>query len=114
LSAGYYDAYYQKAQQVRRLIRERVEALFTNYDLILTPVAPTPAFKIGENMQDPLVMYMADIFTVLPSLSGIPSIAVPLGNNRAGLPLSLQLSAKHFNEELLLAFTAGFKAEAYT
>ncbi|KEQ30705.1 glutamyl-tRNA amidotransferase [Pedobacter antarcticus 4BY] len=114
LSAGYYDAYYQKAQQVRRLIRERVEALFTNYDLILTPVAPTPAFKIGENMQDPLVMYMADIFTVLPSLSGIPSIAVPLGNNQAGLPLSLQLSAKHFNEGLLLAFTAGFKAEAYT
>lgn len=114
LSAGYYDAYYQKAQKVRRLIRERVETLFADYDLILTPVAPTPAFKIGDNIQDPLVMYMADLFTVLPSLAGIPSIAVPIGNNNEGLPLSLQLSAKHFNEELLLAFTAGFQAEAYT
>ncbi|WP_316737820.1 Asp-tRNA(Asn)/Glu-tRNA(Gln) amidotransferase subunit GatA [Pedobacter aquatilis] len=108
LSAGYYDAYYQKAQQVRRLIREKLDELFKSYDLILSPVAPTPAFKIGDNMQDPLVMYMADIFTVLPSLSGNPAIALPLGNNSEGLPLSIQFIARHFEEEALLAFSNSF------
>lgn len=108
LSAGYYDAYYQKAQQVRRLIREKLDDLFKQYDLILSPVAPTPAFKIGDNLQDPLVMYMADIFTVLPSLSGNPAIALPLGNNIEGLPLSIQFIARHFEEEALLAFSQSF------
>lgn len=108
LSAGYYDAYYQKAQQVRRLIREKLDHLFEEFDLILSPVAPTPAFKIGDNVQDPLVMYMADIFTVLPSLSGNPAIALPLGNNNTGLPLSIQFIAKHFEEEHLLAFSQAF------
>jgi aspartyl-tRNA(Asn)/glutamyl-tRNA(Gln) amidotransferase subunit A len=108
LSAGYYDAYYQKAQQVRRLIREKVEAFFQDYDLILSPVAPTPAFKIGDNVQDALVMYMADIFTVLPSLSGNPAVALPLGNNSAGLPLSIQFIAKHFEEDKLLSFSESF------
>ena len=108
LSAGYYDAYYQKAQQVRRLIRDKIEKLFIDFDVILTPVAPTPAFRIGENIQDPLVMYMADIFTVLASLTGVPAIAVPLGNNKAGLPLSLQLMAKHFEEDVLLSLTNSF------
>ncbi|KLT65046.1 Asp-tRNA(Asn)/Glu-tRNA(Gln) amidotransferase subunit GatA [Pedobacter sp. BMA] len=108
LSAGYYDAYYQKAQQVRRLIRERVDALFNHYDLILSPVAPTVAFKIGDNVQDALVMYMADIFTVLPSLTGNPAIALPLGNNSEGLPLSIQFTAKHFEEDKLLAFSQAF------
>ena len=108
LSAGYYDAYYQKAQQVRRLIRDKIEVLFKEYDLILTPVAPTPAFKIGENIEDPLVMYMADIFTVLASLTGVPAIAIPLGNNEAGLPLSMQLMAKHFNEDALLSISKSF------
>lgn len=108
LSAGYYDAYYQKAQQVRRLIKEKVDGLFNNFDLILLPVAPTAAFKIGENMQDPLVMYMADIFTVLASLSGNPAIALPIGNNKADLPLSIQFIAKQFNEEVLLAFSQQF------
>lgn len=108
LSAGYYDAYYQKAQQVRRLIREKLDGLFQQYDLILSPVAPTPAFKIGDNLQDPLVMYMADIFTVLPSLSGNPAIALPLGNNNKGLPLSIQFIARHFEEEQLLAFSQAF------
>ncbi|WP_316832437.1 Asp-tRNA(Asn)/Glu-tRNA(Gln) amidotransferase subunit GatA [Pedobacter aquatilis] len=108
LSAGYYDAYYQKAQQVRRLIREKLDVLFQDYDLILSPVAPTPPFKIGDNMQDPLVMYMADIFTVLPSLSGNPAIALPLGNNKAGLPLSIQFIAKHFEEKQLLSFSQAF------
>lgn len=108
LSAGYYDAYYQKAQQVRRLIREKMDALFQDYDLILSPVAPTAAFKIGDNVQDALVMYMADIFTVLPSLSGNPAIALPLGNNEADLPLSIQFIAKHFEEDQLLAFSQAF------
>ncbi|MFC3560966.1 Asp-tRNA(Asn)/Glu-tRNA(Gln) amidotransferase subunit GatA [Pedobacter jamesrossensis] len=108
LSAGYYDAYYQKAQQVRRLIRDKLDVLFEDYDLILSPVAPTPPFKIGDNLQDPLVMYMADIFTVLPSLSGNPAIALPLGNNKDGLPLSIQFIAKHFEEEQLLAFSQAF------
>jgi aspartyl-tRNA(Asn)/glutamyl-tRNA(Gln) amidotransferase subunit A len=108
LSAGYYDAYYQKAQQVRRLIRDKIELLFKDFDIILTPVAPTAAFKIGENIKDPLVMYMADIFTVLASLTGVPAIAVPLGNNSEGLPLSVQLMAKHFEEEVLLSLANSF------
>ncbi|RQO67530.1 Asp-tRNA(Asn)/Glu-tRNA(Gln) amidotransferase GatCAB subunit A [Pedobacter sp. KBW06] len=108
LSAGYYDAYYQKAQQVRRLIRERMEALLVDFDVILSPVTPTPPFKIGDNIEDPLVMYMADIFTVLASLTGIPAIAIPLGNNKEGLPLSLQLMAKHFKEQELLSLSHTF------
>ncbi|WP_443944956.1 Asp-tRNA(Asn)/Glu-tRNA(Gln) amidotransferase subunit GatA [Pedobacter sp. AW1-32] len=108
LSAGYYDAYYQKAQQVRRLIREKMDEMLQDFDFLLSPVAPTPAFKIGDNVQDPLVMYMADIFTVLPSLSGHPAIALPLGNNAAGLPLSIQFTAKHFEEDKLLAFSQAF------
>lgn len=108
LSAGYYDAYYQKAQKVRRLIKEKIEELFAQFDLILLPVAPTAAFKIGDNMQDPLVMYMADIFTVLASLTGNPAIALPLGNNKEDLPLSIQFIAKQFKEEELLAFSQQF------
>ena len=108
LSAGYYDAYYQKAQRVRRLIREKTEGLLQDYDVILTPVAPTPPFKIGENIQDPLVMYMADIYTVLANLSGIPAMAIPLGNNGDGLPLSLQLMAGHFKEEILFSLADSY------
>lgn len=111
LSAGYYDAYYQKAQKVRRLIREKVEDLLATYDFLLSPVTPTPAFKIGENMQDPLVMYMADIYTVLASLAGIPAVALPLGNNTMGLPLSVQLMTKHFNEQELLNLAVRFLDE---
>lgn len=112
LSAGYYDAYYQKAQKVRRLIREKVVALLQDCDVLISPVAPTPAFKIGENVQDPLVMYMADIYTVLASLAGIPAVALPLGNNQEGLPLSIQLMAKHFDEETLLSLSHSFLEKA--
>ncbi|HTM99361.1 MAG TPA: Asp-tRNA(Asn)/Glu-tRNA(Gln) amidotransferase subunit GatA [Pedobacter sp.] len=111
LSAGYYDAYYQKAQQVRSLIREKIEDLFQNFDILISPVTPTPPFKMGENMQDPLVMYMADIYTVLASLAGIPAVALPLGNNGEGLPLSIQLMTKHFNELELLALSHSFLNE---
>lgn len=112
LSAGYYDAYYQKAQKVRRLIREKIEVLLQSHDVLVSPVAPTPAFKIGENVQDPLVMYMADIYTVLASLAGIPAVALPLGNNKAGLPLSIQLMTKHFNEQALLNLSHSFLEKA--
>ncbi|MEQ7800851.1 Asp-tRNA(Asn)/Glu-tRNA(Gln) amidotransferase subunit GatA [Pedobacter sp. ASV1-7] len=108
LSAGYYDAYYQKAQQVRRLIREKMEELLGDFDIIISPVTPTPAFNIGENIEDPLVMYLADIYTVLASLTGIPAIAIPLGNNPKGLPLSIQLMARHFGEQELLSLSQAF------
>jgi aspartyl-tRNA(Asn)/glutamyl-tRNA(Gln) amidotransferase subunit A len=111
LSAGYYDAYYAKAQQVRRLIREKIEFMLSEYDIIITPVAPTAAFTLGENMADPLVMYLADIYTVLASLTGIPAIAIPLGNNSEGLPLSMQLMAKHFGEQELLSLSHAFLKE---
>jgi aspartyl-tRNA(Asn)/glutamyl-tRNA(Gln) amidotransferase subunit A len=112
LSAGYYDAYYQKAQKVRKLIRDKVVALLQENDVLISPVAPTPAFKIGENVQDPLVMYMADIYTVLASLAGIPAVALPLGNNQQGLPLSIQLMAKHFDEETLFSLSHSFLEKA--
>jgi len=108
LSAGYYDAYYQKAQKVRRLIKDKVETLLTDHDAILLPVTPTPAFKIGENIKDPLVMYMEDIFTVLANLTGTPAIALPLGNNNEGLPLSVQLIGRHFAEDALLNLSNSF------
>lgn len=105
LSAGYYDAYYRKAQKVRRLIRDKMEELFKNYDFLLLPVTTTPAFGIGEKTDDPLTMYMADIYTVMANLGGYPAIALPLGNNTDGLPLSVQLIAKRFDEVALLEFS---------
>ena len=111
LSSGYYDAYYQKAQKVRRLIKDKVALLLSENDFLISPVTPTPPFKIGENIKDPLVMYMADIYTVMASLAGIPAVALPLGNNAAGLPLSLQLMSKHFNEQELLSLSYSFLNE---
>ncbi len=112
LSAGYYDAYYQKAQRVRKLIKSKIEELLSTHDILLSPVTPTPAFKIGENIQDPLQMYMADVYTVLASLTGVPAIALPLASNAQGLPLSIQLMAKHFNEQELLNLSYQFLKEA--
>jgi aspartyl-tRNA(Asn)/glutamyl-tRNA(Gln) amidotransferase subunit A len=105
LSAGYYDAYYAKAQKVRRLIREKTEDILSKYDFIMIPTAPTPAFTIGEASSDPVVNYLADIFTVQASLAGIPAISLPAGNNRAGLPLGIQFLGKHFEEGSLLSFS---------
>ena len=85
LSAGYYDAYYGKAQAVRTLIRREFEAAFQTVDLIVTPVTPTPAFKFGEKAQDPLQMYLSDIFTISANLAGLPAIALPCGFSQAGL-----------------------------
>ena len=96
LSAGYYDAYYGKASQVRTLIREDFNRAFDACDVILAPVAPTPAFKIGENVEDPLKMYLSDIFTLSANLAGIPGMSVPCGFSNAGLPIGLQLLGKTF------------------
>ncbi|WP_411275616.1 Asp-tRNA(Asn)/Glu-tRNA(Gln) amidotransferase subunit GatA [Daejeonella sp.] len=105
LSAGYYDAYYAKAQKVRRLIRERTDEILTKFDFIMLPTAPTPAFSIGEGSDDPVVNYLADIFTVQASLAGIPAISLPAGNNKAGLPLGIQFLGKRFEEGDLLSFS---------
>lgn len=104
LSADYYDAYYTKAQRVRRLIRDQTAALLQEFDFLLVPTAPTPAFGLGENTKDPLAMYLADIFTVQASLAGVPAISVPMGTDEAGLPLGLQIIGPAFGEAALLAF----------
>jgi aspartyl-tRNA(Asn)/glutamyl-tRNA(Gln) amidotransferase subunit A len=98
LSAGYYDAYYKKAQQVRRLLTNDFLAAFQQVDAILTPTAPTPAFKLGEKVDDPMSMYLADIYTVTASLAGICGISVPCGKSREGLPIGIQILGKHFDE----------------
>jgi aspartyl-tRNA(Asn)/glutamyl-tRNA(Gln) amidotransferase subunit A len=108
LSAGYYDAYYAKAQKARRLIREKTEEILKEYDFILTPTAPEPAFAIGKEESDPVVTYLADIFTVQASLSGVPAISLPAGNNNKGLPLGLQLITRQFEEQELLNFSKYF------
>lgn len=108
LSAGYYDAYYAKAQKARRLIRERTENILKEYDFILTPTAPEPAFTIGKEQKDPVVMYLSDIFTVQASLTGLPAISLPAGNNSKGLPLGLQLLGARFGEQELLNFSRYF------
>ncbi|QNI31448.1 Asp-tRNA(Asn)/Glu-tRNA(Gln) amidotransferase subunit GatA [Alloacidobacterium dinghuense] len=102
LSAGYYDAYYKKAQQVRRLLTEDFLKAFTEVDAILTPTAPTPAFKIGEKVDDPVSMYLADIYTVTASLAGICGLSVPCGKSQEGLPIGLQILGKHFDEAMTL------------
>jgi len=98
LSAGYYDAYYLKAQQVRRLLAEEFLRAFAEVDAIVTPTAPTPAFKLGEKTGDPLSMYLADIYTVTASLAGICGVTVPCGRTSAGLPVGMQILARHLNE----------------
>jgi aspartyl-tRNA(Asn)/glutamyl-tRNA(Gln) amidotransferase subunit A len=101
LSAGYYDAYYKKAQGVRGLIIEDFRKAFEEVDVLLTPTAPTAAFKAGEQMDDPVTMYLNDVFTVPASLAGLPGLSLPAGLNRDGLPLGLQLLAGSFQEETL-------------
>ncbi len=108
LSAGYYDAYYAKAQKVRRIIREKTDQILQEYDFILVPSSPEPASAIGKIEKDPVVGYLADIFTVQASLAGVPAISLPAGNNAEGLPLGLQLLTKHFEEQELLNFAKYF------
>jgi aspartyl-tRNA(Asn)/glutamyl-tRNA(Gln) amidotransferase subunit A len=102
LSAGYYDAYYLKALKVRRLIRQDYDRAFGEVDLIAGPVAPTPAYPIGEKINDPLAMYLFDLYTVSTNLAGLPGISIPCGFSSQGLPIGLQLQAPPFEEERLL------------
>jgi len=102
LSAGYYDAYYLKAQRVRTLIRQDFERAFKYCDIIATPVAPSTAFKLGEKTADPLQMYLSDIFTISVNLAGLPGLSVPCGYDRLGMPIGLQLIGPPFGEELIL------------
>jgi aspartyl-tRNA(Asn)/glutamyl-tRNA(Gln) amidotransferase subunit A len=98
LSAGYYDAYYLKAQKVRRLLADEFLRVFADVDAIVTPTAPTPAFKLGEKAGDPLAMYLADIYTVTASLAGICGVTVPCGATKEGLPVGMQVLAAHLHE----------------
>ncbi len=108
LSAGYFDAYYAKAQKVRRLIQNRTREIFKDYDFILLPTSPTPAWNIGESLSDPVAMYLADIFTVHANMAGIPAIALPIGESEDGLPIGIQFMADKFKEAELLAFGKTF------
>ncbi len=112
LSSGYYDAYYVKAQKVRTLIMNDFISAFANVDVMLTPVAPTPAFKIGEKINDPLQMYLSDIFTIPVNLAGTCAMSIPAGFSASGLPIGLQLIGKPFGEETILR--AGFAFEQAT
>jgi aspartyl-tRNA(Asn)/glutamyl-tRNA(Gln) amidotransferase subunit A len=109
LSSGYYDAYYLRAQKVRALIARDFSDAFQKVDAILTPTAPTPAFRIGEKSSDPLQMYLADIYTVTGSLAGIPGISVPCGKTKAGLPVGMQIFGPHFREGSVLRLARAFE-----
>ncbi len=111
LSAGYYDAYYLKAQQVRTLIRRDFETAFEQVDVVATPTSPTPAFRLGERVNDPLQMYLADVFTVSAPLAGLPAISVPCGFTRDRLPVGLQLIGKMFDEETILRAGDAYERE---
>ena len=102
LSSGYYNAYYKKAQQVRTLIKEDFEKALENVDVIVTPTTPTPAFRIGEKTDDPLQMYLTDIFTLSVNLAGVPGISIPCGFTARNLPVGLQIIGKHFDENAIL------------
>jgi len=115
LSAGYYDAYYLRAQKVRSLIARDFSDAFHKVDAIITPTTPTPAFRLGERTADPLRMYLADIYTVTGSLAGVPGISVPCGKTKAGLPIGMQIFGPHFEEGRVLQLARAFeKAGGFT
>ncbi|GAB6182581.1 Asp-tRNA(Asn)/Glu-tRNA(Gln) amidotransferase subunit GatA [Thermodesulfovibrio hydrogeniphilus] len=109
LSAGYYDAYYKKALQVRTLIKRDFETAFENVDYIITPTAPSPAFKIGEKIDDPLQMYLSDIFTISVNLAGVPAISIPCGFSENGLPIGLQIIGRPFDEVGILQLAYAYE-----
>ncbi len=109
LSSGYYDAYYRKAQQVRTLIMHDFEAAFDTCDVLLAPTCPTTAFRIGEKVNDPLQMYLSDIYTISVNLAGIPGISIPCGLDDQGLPIGLQILGKHFDEATVLNVAYAFE-----
>jgi aspartyl-tRNA(Asn)/glutamyl-tRNA(Gln) amidotransferase subunit A len=109
LSAGYYDAYYRKASQVRTLLRRDFDQAFQTCAVVATPVAPTPAFRLGEKVDDPLTMYLSDIFTISANLAGIPGLSLPCGLSQGGLPIGLQLLGPHFGEPQMLQVAFAFE-----
>jgi len=109
LASGYYDAYYGKASQVRTLIVEDFKKAFEVCDVIACPTAPTPAFRIGEKADNPLTMYLSDIFTISANLAGVPAMSIPCGFSSSGLPIGLQLMGSHFNEEMLFRVAYNFE-----
>jgi aspartyl-tRNA(Asn)/glutamyl-tRNA(Gln) amidotransferase subunit A len=109
LSAGYYDAYYGKASQIRTMIMEDFKRAFAACDVIVSPVAPTPALQIGAVADDPLTMYLSDIFTLSANLAGIPGISIPCGFSTENLPIGLQIMAKHFDEPALFKVAYNFE-----
>jgi aspartyl-tRNA(Asn)/glutamyl-tRNA(Gln) amidotransferase subunit A len=112
LSAGYYNAYYLKAQQVRTLLTRDFEEAFRKVDAIVTPTSPTAAFRLGEKLNDPLAMYLADIYTVTADLAGIPGISIPCGETKEKLPIGLQILGKHFDEATILRVANAFEQAA--
>ena len=102
LSSGYYDAYFTRAQKVRKLLFDKTQLIFNDFDFIILPTSPSTAFKIGEKMDDPIAMYLADIYTVMANLVGIPAISLPLFKHTNGMPFGLQVMANRFNELDLL------------
>ena len=111
LSSGYYDAYYKKALQVRSLVKADFDSIFHKCDAILSPVAPTAAYRIGEKTSDPLAMYLGDAYSVPVNIAGIPALSLPCGKNAEGLPVGMQLMGKDFTEDLLYQLGAAFEAE---
>jgi aspartyl-tRNA(Asn)/glutamyl-tRNA(Gln) amidotransferase subunit A len=109
LSSGYYDAYYKKAQQVRRLLKESFDRAFEKYDVLVCPVSPTVAFGMGEKTDDPLTMYLGDIATVPINLAGLPGISLPAGFGREGLPVGLQLIGQQLSDAQLLTVAHAFE-----
>ena len=109
LSSGYYDAYYKKGLQIRGLIKKDFDEAFEKYDMILSPNAPTTAYKIGENSSDPLKMYLGDIYTVSVNLAGIPAVTVPCGFGDNGMPIGLQLIGNAFDEPKLVRTAYAFQ-----
>jgi len=112
LSAGYYDAYYLRAQKVRALILQDFTEVFEKVDALVTPTAPTAAFAQGERMDDPITMYLNDVFTVPANMSGTPGLSVPAGLDGQGLPLGLQVLGRHFDEETVFAVGAALERAA--
>jgi len=111
LSSGYFDAYFTKAQQVRKILSDNTAKIFEQYDAIISPTVPSPAFKLGEKSNDSVAMYLADIYTVYANLVGLPSISVPLFTHSNGMPFGLQLMTNHFNEELMFSLSNSFLAK---
>ncbi len=109
LSAGYYEAYYAKAQAVRTVMRREFDAVFQEADVLVTPVMPTPAFKLGEKIEDPLQMYLSDIYTISVNLAGVPAISLPCGFTKGGLPIGVQLIGKPFEEETILRAAGAYE-----